>query len=173
MQQQTFSSQYLQKIQFRHTGAHIDVLGRLPEVISGASSDSELSVRLVNLLLTGLPRAGAAALVSVSSIRWTQRPTIEVLHWDRRLVMGGDFQPSERLILDAIRRRESVLHVWNAADTAGSLGVHGQPGGRLGVLHAGGRQGLPGLGHLRGRAVQRTIGARRWTCRIPTICATI
>ena len=41
-----------------------------------------------------------------------------MLHWDRRLVMGGDFQPSERLILDAVRRRESVLHVWNAADTA-------------------------------------------------------
>ena len=54
VQQQTFSSQYLQKMQFRHTGAHIDVLGRLPEVISGASSDSELSVRLVNLLLTGV-----------------------------------------------------------------------------------------------------------------------
>ena len=27
VQQQTFSSQYLQKMQFRHTGAHIDVLG--------------------------------------------------------------------------------------------------------------------------------------------------
>ncbi len=119
VQQQTFSSQYLQKIQFRHTGAHIDVLGRLPEVISGAGSDSELSVRLVNLLLTGLPRAGAAALVCVKHPA-DDRPTIEVLHWDRRLVMGGDFQPSERLILDAIRRRESVLHVWNAADTANS-----------------------------------------------------
>ena len=118
-QQQTFSSQYLQKIQFRHTGAHIDVLGRLPEVISGANSDSELSVRLVNLLLTGLPRAGAAALVSVKHPD-DERPAIEVLHWDRRLVMGGDFQPSERLILDAVRRRQSVLHVWNAADASTS-----------------------------------------------------
>jgi adenylate cyclase len=116
-QQQTFSSQYLQKIQFRHTGAHIDVLGRLPEVISGASSDSELSVRLVNLLLTGLPRAGAVALVMVKHPE-SARPGIEVLHWDRRSMMAGDFQPSERLILDAIRRRQSVLHVWNAADTA-------------------------------------------------------
>ncbi len=119
VQQQTFSSQYLQKIQFRTTGAHIEVLGRLPEVISGAGSDSELSVRLVNLLLTGLPRAGAAALVVVTHLD-EKRPEIEVLHWDRRLVVEGDFQPSERLILDAIRRRESVLHVWNAADAAGS-----------------------------------------------------
>jgi adenylate cyclase len=118
-QQQTFSSQYLQKIQFRHTGAHIDVLGRLPEVISSAGNDSELSGRLVTLLLTGLPRAGAAALVSVKDAD-AERPAIEVLHWDRRLVMGGDFQPSERLILDAIRRRQSVLHVWNAADASKS-----------------------------------------------------
>ena len=116
LQQQTFSSQYLQQVQFRHSGAHIDILGRLPEVIAGASSDSELSVRVVNLLLTGLPRAGAAALVATKHLE-DKRPTIEVLHWDRR-VMGGVFQPSERLILDAVRRRESVLHVWNAADTA-------------------------------------------------------
>jgi len=117
VQQQTFSSQYLQKIQFRHTGAHIDVLGRLPEVISGATSDSELSLRLVNLLLTCLPRAGAAALVLVKRPE-EARPLIDVLHWDRRLMNTGDFQPSERLILDAIRRRESVLHVWNAAETS-------------------------------------------------------
>lgn len=117
LQQQTFSSQYLQQIQFRHTGAHIDVLGRLPEVISSAASDSELSVRLVNLLLTGLPRAGAAALVAVKQLE-QERPGIDVLHWDRRQVTGGDFQPSERLIVDAVRRGESVLHVWNSADTA-------------------------------------------------------
>ncbi len=117
VQQQAFSSQYLHQIQFRHTGAHIDVLGRLPEVISGATSDSELSLRLVTLLLTGLPRAGAAAIVSLKQPD-EERPQIDVLHWDRRLVMGGDFQPSERLILDAIRRRESVLHLWNAAEAA-------------------------------------------------------
>jgi adenylate cyclase len=119
VQQQTFSSQYLQKMQFRHIGAHIDVLGRLPEVISGATSDAELSGRLVNLLLTGLPRAGAAALVSVKHPD-EDRPAIEVLHWDRRRVMGGDFQPSERLIVDAVRRHESVLHVWNSADASGT-----------------------------------------------------
>jgi adenylate cyclase len=119
VQQQTFSSQYLQKMQFRHSGAHIDVLARLPEVISGADNESELSMRVVNLLLAGLPRAGAAALVAIKHPE-EERPIIEVLHWDRRLMTGGDFQPSERLILDAVRRRESVLHVWNAADTSGT-----------------------------------------------------
>lgn len=117
MQEQAFSSQYLQKINFRNSAAHIEVLGRLPEVIAGANSDTELSMRVVNLLLAGVPRAGAAALVAVRHPT-DERPQIDVLHWDRRLVIGGDFQPSERLILDAVRRRESVLHVWNATETA-------------------------------------------------------
>jgi adenylate cyclase len=111
-QEQAFSSRYLQQIQFRHADAHIDVLSRLPEVISGANSDSELYVRLVNSVLSGVNRASAAALVAVQTLGGHSR--IEVLQWDRRQVTGDDFQPSERLILEAIRRRESVLHVWNA-----------------------------------------------------------
>lgn len=114
-QQQTFTSQYLQKLQFRHADAHIDVLSRLPEIISGALSDSELYVRLVNLLLAGVTRAAAAALVAVKNVH-DERPLVEVLHWDRRLVTGDDFQPSQRLILEAIRKRESVLHVWDAGE---------------------------------------------------------
>jgi adenylate cyclase len=119
-EQQTFTSEYLHSLRFRRTGAHLDVLSRLPEVIAGASSDAELWVRLVNLLLTGLPRAGAVALVAVRAgsddEQGAARPRIEVLHWDRRGVSGGDFQPSERLILDAVARRETILHVWNPTD---------------------------------------------------------
>jgi adenylate cyclase len=116
-QEQAFSSRYLQEIQFRHADAHIDVLSRLPAVISGANTDPELYVRLVNLVLSGVSRASAAALVAVQ-VGATGRPRIEVLQWDRRLVTGDDFQPSERLILEAIRRRESVLHVWNSSEAA-------------------------------------------------------
>ena len=129
-QQQTFSSHYLQNVQFRHADAHIDVLSRLPEIISGSSSDSELYVRLVNLLLTGVSRAAAVALVAINSdapdpsaasenngaasVDERRAPNIEVLHWDRRLVTGDDFFPSQRLILEAVRKHESVLHVWDA-----------------------------------------------------------
>ena len=101
LQQQTFTSEYLHNLRFRRAEAHIDVLGRLPEVIAGADSDAELSVRLVNLLLAGLPRAGAAALVALRDLELA-RPAIDVLHWDRRGAITGDFQPSERLILDAM-----------------------------------------------------------------------
>ncbi|HTU23813.1 MAG TPA: adenylate/guanylate cyclase domain-containing protein [Pirellulales bacterium] len=121
-QEQAFSSRYLQQIQFRHADAHIDVLSRLPEVISGATTDAELYVRLVNLVLAGVSRASAAALVAVTPAGG-ERPRIEVLQWDRRQLTGDDFQPSERLILEAVRRRESVLHVWNASDAASAFTI--------------------------------------------------
>lgn len=114
LKEQTFTSEYLHSLRFRRAEAHIDVLGRLPEVIAGADTDAELSVRLVNLLLAGLPRAGAAALVAVGDLE-SSRSAIDVLHWDRRGAAGVDFQPSERLIVEATRRGESVLHVWNSA----------------------------------------------------------
>ncbi len=113
VEEQSFSTEYLHNLPFRRVGPHIDVLSRLPEVIAGAGSDAELSVRLVNLLLGGLPRAGAAALVAVRED--DSNAAIEVLHWDRRNMSAGDFQPSQRLILDALARNESVLHVWNTA----------------------------------------------------------
>jgi adenylate cyclase len=115
LQQQSYSADYLHNHRFRRPAAHIDVLSRLPEVISGAATDAELASRLVNLLLAGLPRAGAAALVTVRGME-PGPPSIEVLHWDRRGAASGDFQPSQRLILEAASRGESVLHVWSATD---------------------------------------------------------
>lgn len=113
-QEQTFSPQYLQQMQFRNARARIDVLGRLPEVISGAANETELFIRLINLLLTGIPTADAVALVRAAHSDDPQEvPPIEVLHWDRRMLSGGAFEPSERLIREAITRGESVLHLWS------------------------------------------------------------
>ncbi len=45
------------------------------------------------------------------------RPPVRILHWDQRLVVGSDFQPSQGLILQSLRQRQSVLHVWRGAET--------------------------------------------------------
>jgi adenylate cyclase len=118
VEERAFSAEYLQQAQFRNARARIDVLVRLPEIISNAASDRELFVRLINILLAGVPTADAAALVRVPCGGDTADAAIEVLHWDRHLYTGGDFQPSEQLIRTAIDREESLLHVWSGTGAA-------------------------------------------------------
>ncbi len=108
--EQAFSAAELRRIAFRNANERIEILGRLPDLIKGATTDNELFVRLVNLALSGVPRADAAALV-VADTAAPNTPA-RVLHWDRRQLAAGEFQPSQRLISQALARHESVLHVW-------------------------------------------------------------
>ncbi len=119
VQQQSFSSQYLKQLRFRNPDHRIEVLSRLPDVISGATGSSELCVRLVSMLLAGVPRADAAAVVVAEAQPGAAEDAalrVRVVHWDRRLLTGGDFHPSERLIRQALRQRQSVLHLWQGSE---------------------------------------------------------
>ena len=133
VQQQSFSSSYLKEVQFRNPDRRIEVLCRLPDVISGADGDAELCVRLVSMLLAGVPRADAAAVVAIedhldksseADPSGEDRPDensnrslpIRVLQWDQRLLITSDFQPSQGLILEALHQRQSVLQVWRGAN---------------------------------------------------------
>ncbi len=124
VQQQTFSSQYLKRVSFRNPDYRIEVLSRLPETLAAASGDTELCVRLASMLLAGIPRADTAAIVAVEGNQKAtgQQPAFRMLHWDQRLVTGRDFQPSERLLRESLRRGQGVLHVWRDSEPAG-----GQP----------------------------------------------
>jgi len=110
MREHSFSAQYLKGVRFRHPDRRLEVLSRLPEVISGAQGDTELFVRLVSVLLAGLPRADAAALVAVENEGDAGR--VRVLHWDQRLLLPDRFRPSRRLIVEAAQREQTVVHVW-------------------------------------------------------------
>ncbi|MHB8866834.1 MAG: adenylate/guanylate cyclase domain-containing protein [Pirellulaceae bacterium] len=110
--EQAFSPAYLQSVSYRDADQRIEVLSRLPEVISGATNDKELFVRLISLLLTGIARATAAAIVAVRQEPVGDAP-IEILHWDRRSNDGGSFSPSGRLIRNAVESGKSVASIWN------------------------------------------------------------
>jgi adenylate cyclase len=73
---------------------------------------------VVNVLLSGVASADAAAIVVVepddSSSAVDRR--VQILQWDQRRLASGPFLPSERLIQEALRRGESVLHVWNVRE---------------------------------------------------------
>ena len=47
-------------------------------------------------------------------------PSPRVLHWDQRLAVTADFRPSQGLILESLRQRQSVLQVWRGAEMAGN-----------------------------------------------------
>lgn len=120
LQEQAFSSSYLEGVRFRNPDHRIEVLSRLPQVISGAAGETELFVRLVSMLLAGVPRAAAAAVVALreEGDGEDRAEPASVLHWDQRLLIGDDFQPSRGLIQESIRRRQSVLHVWRGSKSA-------------------------------------------------------
>jgi adenylate cyclase len=121
--EQAFRVQDLQQVTYRDAERRIDILSRLPELIAGATTDSELFIRLGNMLLAGIPQAEVVAVVS-SEPESPQK--IEVLYWDRRTPFGDNFRPSQRLILRAISQKQSVLHVQGAG---GDLGASVTVGG--------------------------------------------
>jgi len=127
VEEQTFSAAYLQhEVHFRDADQKFEVLSRLPDVILGSTTDQELFVRLANMLLAGIPRAESVAVVSAHTgpnhtgpdqTSPEQTTDVEVLYWDRRRAGGTDFQPSQRLILESLARKQGVVHVWGMKDT--------------------------------------------------------
>ena len=151
--ERTFTLEELRRQPFRQADKRIDVLSRLPDIIGGSATDQELFVRLVNLLLGGIEPASAAAVVALKSATSGragegsgfgvqgsgaaaargQEPgssdprlksdSVEVLHWDRRVLAGSEFRPSERLIRQAIESGQSVVHAWSPAAKDGEFTV--------------------------------------------------
>ncbi|WP_254512378.1 adenylate/guanylate cyclase domain-containing protein [Anatilimnocola floriformis] len=112
--ERTFSIEELHSCPYRRPDQRMEVLGRLPDVITSSANDSELYTRLVNLLLGGIGRAAAAAIVEIAGD--DQKSQLKVLHWDRRILSGADFNPSERLIRQAVTTKQSVAYVWSGAE---------------------------------------------------------
>lgn len=119
-EEQTFTPDALRSVRFRNANHRLEVLGRLPEVISGAANSDELCVRLVNLLLSGLPRAAAVALVATDPDPRPDSP-VAALHWDRRFSAPSEFQPSRTLIINTVQAGHSKLHVWGDSEDSQSL----------------------------------------------------
>jgi adenylate cyclase len=106
--EQTFSFAELKRAKFRNADQRIDALSRLPEMLAGVTSDNELFIRLVNVLLTAVPESTEVAIVSLPQ----DAAAFDVLHWDRRRVDGEPFAASERLLHSAVETGESTAHVW-------------------------------------------------------------
>ena len=104
-----FTRQQLQQVRFRDADRRIEVLSRLPEVISGAAEEKDLFASVTGVMLAGIPHADAVAVVTCSDEK-----TGEAAYWERRREAEGEFRPSGRLVGDALTREQSILHTWEA-----------------------------------------------------------
>jgi adenylate cyclase len=121
----TCSRQELQKVKYTDADQRIEVLAALPGIIRYSPSEEELENRVVDVLLRGIPRANTAAVVWLNLQTAAENCEIKVRAVARRDRQTGEFQPSRRLILDAVsRRRQSVLHSVFARQQGDDFTVH-------------------------------------------------
>ncbi|QDU09147.1 adenylate/guanylate cyclase domain-containing protein [Gimesia aquarii] len=112
LEEVTFKPNELLKVKYRDADQRIDVLAHLPELIMDARNDADLFHRLVTMLLSGVKHAEAVAVV-----RLNDENRVEVPFWERRRQTQGNFRPSGRLVLEAVKKsKRTVLHVWAARD---------------------------------------------------------
>jgi len=101
---------------FRDTAARIEALGRLPDIIGGSSSDEELLVRVVSLLMQSIPAASAVAILRVD-LQAGDQSAPKILHYDNRLPEADGPRPSAKIARAAVQRGESVLHLWAGGES--------------------------------------------------------
>jgi adenylate cyclase len=113
----TCSSQELRLFKYIDPDERIEVLAALPEVIRLSPSDAELEGRVLAVLLRGIPRAEAAAVVRLTSAAGAA-PEVEVSAALSRDPRQPPLKPSRQLIATAIgQRRQSVLYRWDSRES--------------------------------------------------------
>jgi len=118
LEERTVAPHELDRLAFRDAPHRLDVLSKLPDVISSAVDETDLFGRLADMLLAGIRRAEAVAVVALPA---GAGGSVSALHWDRRLARAGGFEPSKRLVTAAVsEQKQTVLHVWGA--TPGAVG---------------------------------------------------
>jgi adenylate cyclase len=117
--EQVFDRQQLRRAAFRDAPRRIEVLARLPDLITGSGGECELLVRVSNVLLQGIPEAAAVAIVCVPEGDAENAETVEVtlLQYDHRVIDAEGPRPSAKLVRQALSRGESLLHLWSGGST--------------------------------------------------------
>ncbi|TWT82505.1 Adenylate cyclase 1 [Planctomycetes bacterium CA13] len=113
-----FDQAMLRGRNFRDAASRIEVLSRLPDLITSSGTDEELLVRMTNVLLQSTPSATAVAVVATESDDGRPTSDVSVLHYDSRRFDTNSTSVSAKLARSAIEKRESVLQIWS--DQAGA-----------------------------------------------------
>jgi adenylate cyclase len=107
----TCSRRELDEVRYADVEDRVEVLAELPGMIRYSPGDAELERRVLEVLLRGVPRADAAAVVREHTDpgKGTHVEVRGSAYRDGRPV---ELTPSRRLLAGALHRKQGVLHVW-------------------------------------------------------------
>jgi adenylate cyclase len=116
-----FAESALRQRSFHDTQARIELLARLPDLVAGSVSDEELFARVTDVLLRATPSASAVAIVRAtigdaankSEASGASGYAMQILHYDVRNQESTSHDVSTKLVMATVRRRDSVLHLWD------------------------------------------------------------
>ena len=117
--QHTYSELELRQFAFRDKEQQLELLSRLPGMISESQSDTELGQMLCGLLMGAIPQAEAVAVAHYDMAALPADES-EIDRFPKPLTkrvrvrddFSGRFRPSRRIVLKTLREQTSVLHVW-------------------------------------------------------------
>ncbi len=128
-----FAESALRQKNFYDSQARIELLARLPDLVAGSVSDDELFARVTDVLLRATPSASAVAIVRANvrdpdlqaSESMSDASAMQILHYDVRDNQSNSHDVSTKLVNATLRRRDSVLHLWETLPSRPSAGQHG------------------------------------------------
>lgn len=130
IEEHAYSEEDLSRVAFRNTEQQMELLCKLPRMISGSHSDEELGQTLCKLLVEAIPQADA---VAVAHFDETELPEDEsqiddfpeplTMRVETRDGYEGRFNPSRRMLLKTLRRQANVLHIWGGDEDSGAFTV--------------------------------------------------
>ena len=132
---QTYQSGELNEFQFSDPIRQMDMLARLPKMISGSTSDEELAGLLVDVLLETIPAGVATAVMRYEGdiSGSLENPLASGFDPSKPAMMRvatrddyeGRFRPSRRMVSSALQTGNSVLHIWDGDEGNGQFTVSG------------------------------------------------
>jgi adenylate cyclase len=122
VEERSFGLNELRNAEFGNSSDRLEVLARLPKLISKSRNDEEFATHLVELMLAAIPRADAAAVVGFDDDATVGELQATLLRWSSRLPEISEFHPSHGLMRACLTRGESVVHVWNDTESSSSRG---------------------------------------------------
>jgi adenylate cyclase len=112
----TCSPEELRQTRYLDPDERLEALAALPGLVRYSTDETVLERQVLEVLLRGIRRADAAAVVCCQRVQ-SDEPTIQVRQCRFRHEQPGGLEPSRRLLLNALDRRQPVRHVWRPQET--------------------------------------------------------